>query len=187
MRKPLRGAVLLLGGALLFFGGCAGGFPPAERGAARAAGGHLLDGVPFLPQEEDSCGPSSLAMVLRFYGTEASTAEIVGETRTAGLRGTLITDLAAAARARGFSADLVTLDLPGVRERVRSGIPVILLVDLGRWVFSRPHYLVVHGFTGEAVVAHSGKERGRIIPDAEIDRQWERMNRMALVVRKAPP
>lgn len=185
MRKPRPGAVLLLGGALLLFRGCAGGFSPAGSGAAPAAGGHVLDGVPFLPQEEDSCGPSSLAMVLRYYGTEANTAEIVRETRTGGLRGTLITDLAAAARDRGYSAEIVTLDLPGLRETIRSGVPVILLVDLGRWVFSRPHYLVVYGFIGEAVVVHSGGDRGKIVPLAEIDRQWEKMNRMALIVRKA--
>lgn len=184
MRKPFAGAVLMLGGALLLFRGCAGGFPPAGGRAAPAAG-HVLDGVPFLSQEEDSCGPSSLAMVLRYYGTEASTSEIVRETRTGGLRGTLITDLAAAARNRGFSAEIVTLDLPGLRETIRSGIPVILLVDLGRWVFSRPHFLVAYGFTGEAVVAHSGRDRGKVIPIAEIDRQWEKMNRMALIVRKS--
>lgn len=184
MNKPFPGAVLLLGGALLLFWGCAGGSSPAGRGVAPAAGTHVLDGVPFLPQEEDSCGPSSLAMVLRYYGREASTAEIVRETRTGGLRGTLITDLAAAARNRGFAAEFVTLDLPGLREMIRSGIPVILLVDLGRWMFSRPHYLVAYGYTGETLVVHSGRDAGRILPVAEIDRQWEKMNRMALVVRK---
>jgi len=186
MRGPFRGAVLLLGGALLLFPGCARVFPPGEGGVPPAAGEHLLDGVPFLPQEEDSCGPSSLAMVLQYYGTDVNTTEIVRETRTAGLRGTLITDLAAAARSRGFSAEIAVLDLPGLREKIRSGIPVILLVDLGRWVFSRPHFLVVYGFTAGGVVAHSGQDRGKIIPNEEIDRQWEIMNRMALVVRKAP-
>lgn len=174
----------MLGGALLIFGGCTRGVSPAGSGGPPAAG-RILDGVPFLPQEEDSCGPSSLAMVLRYYGTEVDTAGIVRETRTGGLRGTLITDLAAAARHRGFSAEIVTLDLPGLRKMIRSGIPVILLVDLGRWVFSRPHYLVAYGFTGEAVVAHSGGDRGKVIPVATIDRQWKRMNRMALIVDKA--
>lgn len=186
MRRRFPGAVLLLGGALLFFGGCAGAHGPAERGTAAPAAGDVLDGVPFLPQEEDSCGPSSLAMVLRYFGTETDTAEIVRETRTRGLRGTLITDLAAAARSRGYAAEIATLDLPRLRERIRSGIPVILLVDLGRWVFSRPHYLVAYGFTGEGVVVHSGRERGKIVPFEEIDRQWETMNRTALIVRRLP-
>lgn len=186
MRKLRPGAVLLLGGALLLFRGCAGGLPPGGSGSSANGEGFVLEGVPFLPQEENSCGPSSLAMVLRYYGERSETAEIVRETRTGGLRGTLITDLAAAARDRGFSAEIVTLDLPGLRATIRSGVPVILLVDLGRWVFSRPHYLVAYGFTGEAVVVHSGGDRGKIVPLAEIERQWEKMNRMALIVRRKP-
>ena len=122
-------------------------------------------------------------MVLRYFGADARTAEIVRETRTGGLRGTLITDLAAAARRRGLAAEIETLDLPGLREAIGSGVPPILLVDLGRWLFSRPHYLVAYGVTGDGVVAHSGGERGKVIPFAELDRQWERMGRLALVVR----
>ncbi|GAB4364425.1 MAG: C39 family peptidase [Deltaproteobacteria bacterium] len=185
MGRPFPGAVLLLGGALFLFGGCAAGVAPRAGGDRSAAGeARVLERVPFLPQEEESCGPSSLAMVLRYYGERTETGEIVRETRTEGLRGTLITDLAAAARRRGYSAEIENLTLSGLRERIRSGIPVILLVDLGRWVFSRPHYLVAYGFTPEAVVAHSGRERGKVIPLTTIDRQWRTMNRLALVVRR---
>jgi len=184
MGMRVSGAVLLLGGAFFLSGGCAGVAPPEGRNPTGADRAHLLDRVPFLPQEEDSCGPSSLAMVLRYYGAGADTAEIVRETRTEGLRGTLITDLAAAARRRGFSAEIATLTLSGLRETIRSGVPAILLVDLGRWVFSRPHYLVVYGYTADAVVAHSGRERGKVIPLSEIDRQWSTMGRMALIVRR---
>jgi len=184
MRRLFPGAVLLLGGTLFFSGGCAGIPPPDEGSSPASRGVYLPERMPFLPQEEESCGPSSLAMVLRYYGAATDTAEIVRETRTEGLRGTLITDLSAAARRRGYSSEIVTLDLPGLRETIRSGVPVILLVDLGRWVFSRPHYLVVYGYTEDAVVANSGRERGKQIPLATIDRQWRTMNRMALIVRR---
>lgn len=183
MRRRLAGAVLFLGGALFLFRGCGGAVPPAGKRHLPDSRTHILRGVPFLPQEEDSCGPSSLAMVLRYYGADARTGEIVRETRTGGLTGTLITDLAAAARRRGMAAEIETLDLPGLRESIASGVPPILLVDLGRWLFSRPHYLVAYGFTDDGVVAHSGGESGKVIPFAELDRQWERMGRLALVVR----
>ena len=100
MPRVLRfaGAALLLGGALFLWGGCAATRPageaPAEAGSG--FGTHVISGVPFLPQEEDTCGPSSLAMLLRFHGKDATTGELIEETRTVGLRGTLITDLAAA-------------------------------------------------------------------------------------------
>ena len=145
----------------------------------------VIPGVPFLSQEDDTCGPSSLAMVLRFLGQEVSTAEILRETRTEGLKGTLITDLAGAARRRRFAAEVADLDLPRLRERISAGVPVILLVDLGAWVWSRPHYLVAYGWTPEGVVAHSGREQGKVIPFSELDVQWGKMGRLALVVRRA--
>jgi len=186
LKKGVRvhGAVLLLGGALFLFGGCAGTGPFKER-EADFRSGTVLSGVPFLPQEEDTCGPSSLAMNLRFLGIDALTSDLVRETRTEGLKGTLITDLAAAARRRGFAAEVIDLDLPRLRERISAGVPVILLVDLGAWVWSRPHYLLAYGWTSEGVVAHSGREQGKVIPFSELDAQWAKMGRLALVVRRA--
>jgi ABC-type bacteriocin/lantibiotic exporter with double-glycine peptidase domain len=186
------GVALLAGGAFFILGGCArdpgaGAWPPPARGQETRGPGHngtVIPGVPFLPQEEDSCGPSSLAMLLRFYGGEARTGEIVRETGTPGLRGPLITDLAAAARRRGFEAEVVDLDLEGLRERISEGIPVILLVDLGVWVVSRPHYLLAFGVTPDGVVAHSGRDEGKVIPFSTLDAQWAKMGRLAVVVRR---
>jgi ABC-type bacteriocin/lantibiotic exporter with double-glycine peptidase domain len=142
----------------------------------------VIAGVPFLPQEDDTCGPSSLAMVLGFLGHDVITQEIVRETRTEGLKGTLITDLAGAARRRGFAAEVADLDLPRLWERISAGVPVILLVDLGVWNWSRPHYLVAYGWTPEGVVAHSGREQGKVIPFATLDSQWAKMGRLAIII-----
>jgi ABC-type bacteriocin/lantibiotic exporter with double-glycine peptidase domain len=183
-------ASLLTGGFLLTLGGCAVGrsaekdVGTAQTSAAPAPASSIIAGVPFLPQEEDTCGPSSLAMVLRFLGKDVDTSEIVRETRTEGLKGALITDLADAARRRGFSAEVVDLDLPRLRERIVAGDPVILLVDLGVWSWSRPHYLVAYGWTPEGVVAHSGRERGKVIPFTTLDAQWAKMGRLAILVRR---
>ncbi|MBI5576507.1 MAG: peptidase C39 [Deltaproteobacteria bacterium] len=184
-RTTLFGAALLLGGALFVLAGCAGTGANVGREDHGAYPEIVIPGVPFLPQEEQTCGPSSLAMNLLFLGREASTAEIVRETRTEGLGGTLITDLAGAARMRGFSAQVDALDLPRLRERIGSGIPVILLVDLGTWVWSRPHYLLAYGWTRDGIVAHSGRERGKVIPFSVLDAQWSKMGRLALVVGPA--
>jgi len=144
----------------------------------------VIAGVPFLPQEDETCGPSSLAMVLGFLGKDVTTQEIVRETRTEGLKGTLITDLAGAARRRGFAAEVVDLDLQRLRERISGGVPVILLVDLGVWNWSRPHYLVAYGWTPEGVVAHSGREQAKVIPFPTLDAQWAKMGRLSILVRR---
>jgi len=173
------GAALLLGGALFLAAGCA-----APRTAAVPS--RVLPGVPFLPQEENTCGPSSLAMLLRFHGKDVSVRDLIGETRTAGLRGTLITDLAAAARRRGLPAEVVDLDLPGLRRRIAAGEPVILLIDLGAWSWSRPHYLVAYGTTPEGVVVHSGRTQGAVMAYDVLDARWARMGRLAIVATPAP-
>jgi ABC-type bacteriocin/lantibiotic exporter with double-glycine peptidase domain len=186
------GAVLLAGGAFFILGACArsavmrdiGARDPGNGSRILANGANVLQGVPFLPQEEDTCGPSSLAMLLRFFGKDVRTAEIVRETRTAGLRGTLITDLAVAARRRGFEAEVVDIDLARLREWISEGTPVILLVDLGTWVLTRPHYLLVFGMTAEGVVAHSGREEGKVIPFSTLDAQWAKMGRLAVIVQR---
>lgn len=177
------GAALLLGGALLVSGGCAAGRTAAIPALPAAASDtRVIEGVPFLPQEEETCGPSSLAMLLRFHGKEAATRELVEETRTAGLRGALITDLAAAARRRGVEAGVADLDLAGLRRRILAGEPVILLVDLGTWVWSRPHYLVAYGVTAKGVVAHSGRSEATVIPYGSLEAQWAKMGHLAIVV-----
>jgi ABC-type bacteriocin/lantibiotic exporter with double-glycine peptidase domain len=182
-RLRSRGAALLAGGALFIAAGCATARPPAEQAAPGAVAAHIISGVPFLPQEEDTCGPSSLAMLLRFHGIPAETRGLVEETSTKGLRGALITDLAAAARRRGLAAEVVELDLSGLRRQIASGEPVILLVDLGAWVWSRPHYLLVYGTTTEGVVANSGQTQGQNIPYGTLDAEWAKMGRLAIVVQ----
>jgi ABC-type bacteriocin/lantibiotic exporter with double-glycine peptidase domain len=182
---------LLLTGVVLFTqGGCTAGGSAAKGGGVVQSSEapppvtSVIAGVPFLPQEDDTCGPSSLAMVLGFLGQNVDTAEIVRETHTEGLKGTLITDLTGAARRRGFSAEIVDLDLPRLREEISTGVPVILLVDLGIRTWSRPHYLVAYGWTPEGVVTHSGRERGKVIPFSTLDAQWAKMGRLAIIVRR---
>jgi ABC-type bacteriocin/lantibiotic exporter with double-glycine peptidase domain len=180
-------AALLTGGVLFTLGGCAVGAGVGKGdGAVQSseAPAPVIAGVPFLPQEDDTCGPSSLAMVLGFLGQEVDTSDIVRETRTEGLKGTLITDLTGAARRRGFAAEVADLDLPRLRERISAGVPVILLVDLGIWTWSRPHYLVAYGWIPEGVVAHSGRERGKVIPFSTLDAQWAKMGRLAIIVHR---
>jgi len=192
-KASLLVAALLTGGLLFAQGGCAaGGSAGKEAGVLQTSiapppVASVIAGVPFLPQEDDSCGPSSLAMVLGFLGQNVETAEIVRETRTEGLKGALITDLAVAARRRGFAAEVADLDLPRLRDQISAGVPVILLVDLGVWSWSRPHYLVAYGWTPEGVVAHSGREQAKVIPFSTLDAQWAKMGRLAILVRRPGP
>jgi hypothetical protein len=171
--RTTKGAALLAGGAFfVLLCGCGAGaaflFGDAEPGLPPR---FAIDNVPFLPQEEETCGPTSVAMLLRFLGKEADARELVRETRTEGLRGVLITDLAAAAARRGVPLDIENLTLARLRSRLAKGTPVILLADLGAWRISIPHYMLVFGYTPHSVIAHSGRTAGKEIPYATLDRQ----------------
>jgi hypothetical protein len=126
-------------------------------------------------------------MLLRFHGRSVTTQELVEETRTPGLRGALITDLAAAARSRGIRAEVTDLDVPGLRARIAAGEPVVLLVDMGAGAWSRPHYLLAYGVNAGGVVAHSGRTQGVVIPYATLSRQWEKMGHLAITAPGAAP
>ena len=60
--------------------------------------------VPFVPQEQDTCGPAALAMVLRFWGAEASHDALAAELGARELKGVAGSRLAEAARSRGMTA-----------------------------------------------------------------------------------
>lgn len=177
--SALLGAALFLGGAFFLFSGCAGR-PLALTGVDGPV--FFIPGVPFVPQADETCGPSSLAMVLRFLGGSQTTAELLQETRTEALRGALITDLANAAKRRGYAAEVVDLDLPRLKSLIADGTPVILLLDRGIWVYSIPHYLVAHGYTADGFIVHTGKTSGAVIEAKKLDAQWKKMGRLALIV-----
>ncbi len=181
MRTLFRvlGVALLVGGAFFLSAGCA----TRPLTLTRVDGPvFFIPGVPFLQQEEETCGPSSLAMVLRFLGGKQTTAELTSETRTEALRGALITDLSSAAKRRGYTAEIVDLDLPRLKWAIDSGTPVILLVDQGFLVYSVPHYLVAYGYTADGIIVHDGKTSGAVIAAKKLDAEWAKMGRLALIV-----
>ena len=171
------GAVLIWAGAFFLSWGCASSRPAGVAFTET----RIIPGVAFLPQQDETCGPTSLSMLLRFHGKDASVQELQEETRTQGLRGSLITDLAQAARRRGVAAEVASLDIHELKLRVVAGEPVILLVDLGMLFWSRPHFLIVYGATPEGVMAHSGRTEGAVISYGALEKQWAKMGRLAIV------
>jgi ABC-type bacteriocin/lantibiotic exporter with double-glycine peptidase domain len=139
--------------------------------------------VPFHPQAEEGCGASALASVLARLGRPADPAELAREVATPGLKGALVTDLADAARRRGFDAEVVQPDTEGVAALVSSGTAVILLLDEGRLAWSVPHYVVAFGILPEGLLVHSGDRPERVVPWWDLERKRSKMANLALVVR----
>ena len=156
--------------------------PPATAAALRLP-------VPVVKQARERCGPAALEMVLRFYGADSTAASCSARAYDPVLRGSLITDLAAAARTAGFDARVETLDAPGVVALLEQGVPPILLYQSGDGPVTRPHYGVVVGWDADRAtfVLNEGAARPRELSAGTLNRRWRTAGHQALVVRRSAP
>ena len=141
----------------------------------------LLD-VPFVKQKDEFCGPASLSSVFNFYGLETSQEEIGKEVYNPKLKGALITDLENFAKSKGFKTILKKSNLDEIKTFIDERKPVIALIDLGFWVVSKPHYVVIIGYNEKGFLVHSGYEEKVFIPYQEFERKWEKLGKTILVV-----
>ncbi len=173
LRAPLAAALAALFAAAAPVASAAG--PP---GALRLA-------VPVVAQAPERCGPAALAMVLRFHGADSAALAEADRAYDRALRGSLVTDLAAAARRAGFEAEVGTLGPDSLVALLAAGVPPIVLYQAGRGPLTRPHYAVVAGWDGARgeFVLHDGRERPRAMRRDELARRWRTAGSQALIVR----
>ncbi len=144
-----------------------------------------MKNVPFYPQEEWQCGPSSLAAVFNFWGWEVSPADIADAIYSREAKGTLDRDMVFYAERKGWKTRKYEGGREDVIRQINSGIPLVVLVDYGFWIYRQHHFMVVIGYDENAVIAHSGKERNKMIPWRHFLRIWEKTKFWTL--RVTPP
>ncbi|HEX3034077.1 MAG TPA: C39 family peptidase [Thermodesulfobacteriota bacterium] len=146
----------------------------------------VIEGVPFVKQKDKFCGPAALASVMRFYGQNINQEEIADGVYTPQLEGALISDMAYYATEMGYRAETKSGDINLLISLIDEGVPTIVLVDLGKWVVSVPHYYVIYGYdkNRDTFLLHTGFQGNRETGFEELDKEWEKMNRLLLVVRK---
>lgn len=148
--------------------------------------GVVIDGVPFVKQNDKFCGPAAMASVLEYYGDNVSQDEIAEKVYTPKLDGALISDMENFARDQGYRAETMNGDIAAIEAEIDKGVPVILLVEKGKLMVSVPHYYVVYGYDKdkEVFILHTGDKSGQEIKFDKLDSEWEKMNRLMLIVRK---
>ncbi len=165
--------------ALLLGCGCTT-FRQHDRRAGEA-GLHVVSGVPSVAQQSRSdCGAAALAALLAHRGREMPVATIAQKVDIPELGGSLPPDLENFARGQGFETRSGRGDLALLRRQVDAGRPVIVPVQLGFWHFSRPHYLVVFGYTDRDFLVHAGTGEGLFIAGDELADRWAKMNSLYL-------
>jgi len=144
----------------------------------------IIENVPFVKQKDKYCGPSAMASVLQFYGQDVSQDEIAEAIYIPELNGALISDMENYASAKGYSVHTSNGNIEELKTNIDNGIPVILLVDKGKWKVSVPHYYVAYGYNDEkeTIILHTGYKKDQEISYAKLNKEWERMNNLMLVV-----
>ncbi len=143
--------------------------------------------VPYLPQSELLCGGAAVAMVERYWGRRGVYAEDFVALVRPELRGITTTDLATAARARGWVTRAFDGTPDDVRQILAGGVPVVALIEVAG---GRYHYVVVLGWSGGRVVIHDpARGPSREMDEAAFLAEWNGANRWTLVLLPAvgPP
>ena len=143
---------------------------------------YIIHDVPFVMQDTQYCGPASLSSVLSYYGDAQDQKTIGKAVYSPKLQGALITDLENYGRERGFQTKSGRGHAADIKEFLSEGKPVIVLVDLGFWVISKPHYLVVYGYNEQGFLAHNGFEAAQLYLYDEFEKIWEKVGRSFLLV-----
>jgi len=150
----------------------------------RADYGHVIDNVPFFPQEEFQCGPAALASVLNYWNAGVTPEEVGEEIFSKSARGTVTIDMILYARKKGFYAEQFRGSMEKVRDSVNSGYPLIVLVDFGFSVVQVNHFMVLNGYTEDGVVVHSGKTANKFLREKDFITAWEKTGYWTLLIRK---
>jgi len=176
----LQGAFLVILSMIYVLWGCAGPSPMRSPKTVRT-----VEGIPFFPQEEYQCGPASLAGVLNYHGLRITPAEIAAEIFSRQARGTLNMDMVFYAQRKGMKADQYAGTPEDLRRSLDSQRPVIVLIDLGFWVYQNHHFMVAVGYDERNLVVNSGKEEHKFISWEALVKSWEKTKFWTL--RITPP
>jgi Tetratricopeptide repeat len=122
-------------------------------------------------------------MVLRWSGLPVTQDEVAAQVYTPGRRGTLQSDVIAAARRHGRLAVPVTRP-PDLTAELAAGHPVVVFQNLGLGWFPVWHYAVAIGYDLAAgdLILHSGLAARRMMPLHTFERTWARGDHWGLVV-----
>lgn len=143
-----------------------------------------LTQVPFHPQERYQCGPAALATVLNASGVAISPDSLINEVYLPDLHGSLQVEILAGARRHGRIPYPIQPKMDDLLREVATGLPVLVLQNLGLSWAPQWHYAVAVGFDLEQreIILRSGQEPRHRIPLVTFERTWARGGYWGIVV-----
>ena len=146
-----------------------------------------LTEVPFFPQLEYYCGPSSLASIISYRGTAVEPEQIAPLIYVPELKGSLQTEVVSATRRFDMLPVLLDGKLESILREIAAGNPVFVLQNLGLDSIPVWHYEVVVGydFNERVVILRSGVNKRVLRSFALFEKTWQRADYWALAVVSA--
>lgn len=149
-----------------------------QQGLSQLPESHSISSVPFFPQEQFYCGPTTLSEVFGYYGVNASPEDIAPKLFIPGKEGSLQLEMVSAARQYGFLPYTERGTLSSIIELVKDDVPVIVFQNLSIQLLPQWHYAVVIGFNSEkgTLTLHTGLTPNHEMSLELFERTWGRAN-----------
>ena len=186
IRRPLYGLLFLVWMIVGFHVGCAGikkfestdlpeNLPPTIE----------LEAVPFYPQSDYQCGPSTLAMALTYSDLPITPEALQSQVYTPSQKGSLQMAMIGATRRHDRIAYTI-FGLNSMWPEIAAGHPVIVLQNLGLSWIPVWHYAVLIGydFKENTVILRSGITERKVMSLDTFDKTWARSDYWGLIVLK---
>tara|TARA_R110001592_G_scaffold362757_1_gene678067 strand:+ start:145 stop:1089 length:945 start_codon:yes stop_codon:yes gene_type:complete len=146
-----------------------------------------IENIPFYPQVEDQCGPSSLATILGVQGVNISPAQLRGKLYIPDKEGTVTTEMIARARRFGLLVYTLEPDIINLLAEINAGNPVLVMQNLGLdwwpvWHFS---VAVAYDLDAQKISLRSGDVYKHDVDFSVFLQTWGRANSWAIVT--VPP
>lgn len=144
----------------------------------------ILKNVPFYPQQEYQCGPSSLAGVMNYHGLNITPEKIADDIFSKSAKGTLGLDMVIYAKNKGVRAMQYAGSLDDLKANINSGYPLIVLVDYGFLFYQHNHFMVIIGYNDYGILVNSGSADKQFIDTESFVKTWEKTNYWTLLIKK---
>ncbi len=144
-----------------------------------------LEAVPFYPQSDYQCGPSTLAMALTYSDVPITPEALQSQVYTPSRKGSLQMAMVGATRRHGRIAYPI-LGLNSIWSEIAAGHPVIVLQNIGLSWIPVWHYAVVIGydFQKNTVILRSGITERKEMSFYTFEKTWARSDFWGMIVLK---
>uniref|UniRef100_A0A7C4AJ81 Peptidase C39 domain-containing protein n=1 Tax=Thermodesulfovibrio aggregans TaxID=86166 RepID=A0A7C4AJ81_9BACT len=145
---------------------------------------YIINSVPFFSSKDFQCGPASMAMVFNFLGVKINPDEISEYIYSKGARGTAEFDMILFAKRNGFKTLQYRGSIEDIKDKIKAGRPLIVMVDEGLWFYKKYHYMVVVGFDDSNVIVNSGQEEHKKINISHFYKKWSKTDFWTLLIER---